>query len=171
MTLNKLVLALGTLLAACSGAPVPGAVAPTARACQGGSVRGDAELARYARCETVSGDLDITAVTDLRSLADLRSVKGTLAIHGTERLYSLSGLENLGHVETLIIERNRGLINAEGLKALNWAEKIRIVGNPRLTSSGGSLDGLRHVAAEVSLVDNVGLSAEGFAMESRVSAL
>jgi len=119
----------------------------------------------------VNGDLDIVAVTDLQALSHLRYVNGTLAIHRTERLYSLSGLESLRRVETLLIERNRGLISVEGLGSLSRAETIRIIGNPRLTSTRGTLDGLGRVATEVKMFDNAGLRAEGFAMESRVSAL
>jgi len=173
MTMNKIVLALGALLAACSGSAVPRAAAPAAAAtaCEGGSVHSDAELERYGHCVTIAGDLDVTGVTSVQPLARLRSVDGTLSIRRTERLYSLSGLENLRRVDTLRIERNRGLISIRSLNALAHAEKVSIVANPRLSSSQGLMDGLKRVAADITMVGNVGLRAEGVAMESRVSVL
>jgi hypothetical protein len=168
MTMNKLVLALGTLLAACSGAPAPSAIAPTqsASVCEGGSVRSDAELARFAHCTEIAGDLALSGVTSTEALERLRSVDGTLSISGTERLYTLSGLENLRRVSTLRIERNRRLISIGSLRALTHAKTVSIVANPRLSRSGGSLDGLTRVAAEVTVMDNVGLRAEGVAIGS-----
>jgi len=173
MTTNAIVLAFGTLLSACSGSAVPGAAAPTsaAAACEGGSVRSDVELERYVHCTTIAGDLDVTGVTSVSPLHHLRSVEGTLSIRRTEHLYSLSGLESLRRVDILRIEQNRGLISIASLNALAHAEKVNIVANPRLSSSGGLMDGLKRIAAEITLVDNVGLRAEGVAMGSRVSVL
>jgi uncharacterized protein YunC (DUF1805 family) len=173
MTMNKIVLALGALLAACSGSAVPGAAAPTVAAatCDGGSVRGDAELERYGHCATIAGDLDVTGVTSVEPLRRLRAVDGTLSIHRTERLYSLSGLENLRRVDTLRIEQNRGLISIGSLNALAHAEKVSIVANPRLSGSRGLMDGLKRAAAEITMLNNAGLRAEGVAMGSRASML
>jgi hypothetical protein len=173
MTMNKIVLALGALLAACSGSAVPGAAAPAAATttCEGGSVRGDLELERYGHCVAIAGDLDVTGVTSVEPLRRLRTVDGSLSIRRTERLYSLSGLENLRRVDTLRIEQNRGLISIGSLNALAHAEKVSIVANPRLSSSRGLMDGLKRVAAEITMVGNVGLRAEGVAMETRVSVL
>ena len=173
MTMNKIVLALGTLLAACSGSAVPTAVAPAPAAalCDGGTVRSDAELERFAHCTAIAGDLDVSGVTGMQPLEHVRTVYGTLGIHGTERLYTLSGLENLRRVNGLRIEQNRGLISIASLKALTHAKTVSIVANPRLSRSGGSLDGLTRVAGEVTLTDNVGLRAEGVAIGSQGTIL
>ncbi len=173
MTMNKIVLALGTLLAACSGSAVPAAVAPApaASVCEGGSARGDAELAHYAGCTAITGDLDVSGVTSMQALERLRSVDGTLSISGTARLYTLTGLENLRRVNALRIERNRGLISIGSLKALTHANTVSIVANPRLSRSGGSLDGLTRMAGEVTVIDNVGLRAEGVAIGSQGTIL
>jgi hypothetical protein len=166
MTMNKIVLALGTLLAACSGSAVPAAVAPAPQAalCDGGSVRSDAELERFTHCTAIAGDLVVSGVTSMKPLEDVRTVYGTLSIRRTERLYTLTGLENLRRVNALDIEENRGLISIGSLKSLTRAKSVSIVANPRLSRSGGSLDGLTRVAGDVTVKDNLGLRAEGVAV-------
>ena len=168
MIKNILLVAVGTLLAACSGSGLPHAAAPAlgASACEAGSVNGDAELEQYARCTTVAGDLEISRVTSVKALEHLRSVDGTLTIRETDHLYSLAGLEHLRRVNVLRLEKNRGLISIGSLNALARAEKVSIVQNPRLSRTHGLMAGLRHAVAEVTLVDNLGLRAEGVTMAS-----
>lgn len=174
MTSPKIVvLALATLLAACSGSVTHEARAPrqAGASCKGGSVSGDAELARFARCVTVHGDLDVTGVTTLAPLRALESVAGTLAIRKTDRLYSLDGLEHLTRVEELSLEQNRGLISIGSLNALAHADRVRIVANPRVTSTRGFMNGLSREGSQITVVGNVGLRAEGVASTDRVSVL
>jgi hypothetical protein len=174
MTTTKIVvLALGTLLAACSGSGIHDAEAPrqVGGACEGGSIHGDAELARFAHCVTVHGDLEVTSVTTLAPLRALEAVDGTLAIRQTERLYTLEGLERLNRVEELSIEQNRSLISIGSLNALAHAARVSIVANPRLTSMHGFMNALSRSGSQITLVGNVGLRAEGVASTERVSVL
>ena len=107
----------------------------------------------------------------MQPLENVRTVYGTLSIRGTERLYTLTGLENLRRVNALSIEQNRGLISIGSLKALTQAKTVSIVANPRLSRSGGSLDGLTRRASEVTVKDNLGLRAEGVAIGERGTVL
>jgi hypothetical protein len=164
--LNKTIaLVLASLLAACSSSGMshlaPGSAA--APACQGGVVHDDAELQHYAGCTSVAGDLDVEGVTTLSPLSDLRNVEGTLRIRDTTRLYNLAGLERLGHVTELFIERNRALISGASLNRLTQAQAVRIAGNPRLSRAYGLLRGLRAGSSALRIENNAGLTAEGLA--------
>jgi hypothetical protein len=174
MTVTKLVLlTLGTFLAACSGSPLHAAAAPrpNGAACEGGSVHGDGELARYEHCVSIRGDLDVTAVTTLAPLRELESVEGTLAIRKTERLYSLAGLERVRRVRGLSIAHNRSLISVGSLNELAHAERVSIVSNPRLTSTQGFMKRLSRAGSRITLSGNAGLRAEGVVSDARVSVL
>ena len=172
-TLKPMLLALGTLLAACSGSGIHDAAVPRQNGveCEGGSVHGDAELARYAACATIKGDLDVTSVSTLAPLRELEAVDGMLTIRKTDRLYSLSGLERLRRVEGLAIEENRSLISIGSLNMLAHAERVSIVLNPRLTSTQGFMNGLSRATSRITVVGNAGLRAEGVASSVRVSVL
>lgn len=168
MTRTLLVLTLA--LAACSRQVHPSAApAAAARTCEGGAVRSDADLDRYAGCAVIAGDLDVRGVTSVEPLARVRAVEGALAIHDTRRLYSLTGLERLRAVGSLSIERNEGLISIASLNALTTAERVSVTKNHRLSRVHGFLSGLGP-SSEVSVIDNVGLRAEGMASAGSTAA-
>src|SRR3954468_13231494 len=102
---------LSTTLAACSSFVTQPAT-PTAAGvqCPGGTLRSEADVAAYAHCQSVDGDLRITQsdLSDLSALAGLRSVSGTFEISGNPELEDLSGLEQLSSVGALEI-RNNGI--------------------------------------------------------------
>ena len=117
MNPKLIALAFSTLLGACTGAGSHAAArAGTAPvACEGSSVRSDAELARYAGCTEIEGSLSIEGVTTLAPLRDVHRIDGALSVRNTRRLYTLAGLEALDEVGELRIEKNVGLINAGSL--------------------------------------------------------
>jgi hypothetical protein len=131
------------LAAACSGAgqdlPVTRSVA--LEVCPGGTVRNDAELARFAKCDGVSGDLRISGVTSLAPLSHVRAVSGNLAVTFTNKLTSLHGLEQLESVQTLALVDNLRLDDICQLSQLRSAENVAIVKMPALRSLTG-LSGL-----------------------------
>jgi hypothetical protein len=150
------------LLAACSGAAHPQASSVAHEPdCRGGSIHSDAELARFEHCVAVEGDLQVSGVRTLKSLASLREVTGTLEIGPTEQLVALAGLERLEAVGTLVLTRNRALIDARALNGLDRSEHVRVGGNPRLSKSFGFLEGLPVRDAKLELSHNIGLEAEG----------
>jgi hypothetical protein len=153
---------LSLLLAACSGAAHPQASAvASAASCRAGSIRGDAELARYAHCSSIDGDLRVSDVTTLKPLAALKEVQGALVIGPTRELSTLSGLEQLERVQHLVLERNRALISAHALNGLVQAEHVRISNNPLLSKSFGFFEALPVRDSKLELGHNVGLEAEG----------
>lgn len=156
------VAAFALLLNACAGAAHPqGAEVPNRTTCRGGSVRGDAELAKLAGCESITGDVSITDVTTLAPLARLESVTGTLAIGPTRELTTLAGLERLESAHRVVLERNVALINARALNGLLDATRVEVRNNPRLSKSFGFLEGLALRDARLELTHNIGLEAEG----------
>src|SRR6266545_1353914 len=141
MNPKLIALAFSSLLGACTGAgPRAAAHSGTAPvACEGSSVRSDAELARYAGCTEIEGSLSIEGVTTLAPLRDVHRIDGTLSVRNTRRLYTLAGLEALDEVGELRIEKNVGLINAGSLNGLTLAASVVIAENPRLTNRYGLL--------------------------------
>lgn len=159
---------LSLLLAACSGAVRPHASSVASEpSCLGGSVTGDAELARLEHCVAVEGALRVQGVTTLKPLAQLKEVTGTLEIGPTSSLKSLAGLENLDSVGGLVLTQNRALISARALDGLLQAERVRISNNPRLSKSFGLLPALQMRDAKLELRHNAGLEAEGLKSASR----
>ena len=168
MALKSIVFALGVVTAACSGAGFSrhGLNAPVRHACAGGFVSSDRDLARYAGCEAVAGDLAIANVSTLAPLASVQSVAGTLRISGTARLYSFKGLEALESVGALEVQGNRALISVGGLKHLVHAERVLMSENPRLSSAFGLPPALTQGSSQISLARNAGLAAEGVGASS-----
>ena len=138
-------------------------------ACEGSSVRSDAELARYAGCTEIKGSLSIEGVTTLAPLGDLHRVEGALSVRNTRRLYTLAGLDALEQVGELVIEQNRGLINAGGLNRLTLAGSVVIAQNPRLTKKYGLLRQLSSGSTRIRYEANMGLRAEGITPTSEQS--
>ena len=163
MTTKTIVLALGILMAACSGPGLRASAqsAPSGTACVGGEWWGDDEVARYGSCASVDGDLVLHDVSSLGPLAALRRVDGALRIEHTTRLYSLSGLERLASVERLELIDNRGLISVSGLKNLEHAPRVVIRQNQRLSGSFGFLQRLNRTATDLRIERSAGLEAEG----------
>ena len=146
-------------MVACSGTaqrPVATVAPEAARSCQGRAVHGDAELAAFAGCSEVQGDLRISGVSSLESLAALKQVDGTLGIEGNPELTDLAGLESLSRVGTMVLERN-GFFTIEGLEGVREIGRLAIADNPRLTSIAG-LNQVRDVR-EVVIAHNPRLSA------------
>jgi hypothetical protein len=138
---GALVLALVTGCA--SSAPRVDASGTLARAravCPGGSVRGDQELAGWAGCRRIEGDLVMSGVSSLSPLASLEAVGGTLAVRASSA-ESLDGLERLRSVGGLALEENQKLDDISALESLDTAKRLSFVGNPRLSSPNG-LSGL-----------------------------
>ncbi|HEY3496107.1 MAG TPA: hypothetical protein VGK73_15520 [Polyangiaceae bacterium] len=172
MLKQALTLALAAFATACGAASQRPALTADSNVCPSGSVRGDAELERYASCTRVSGDLIVEDVTSLGALSELRRVDGVLRIQGTDRLYSLEGLDNLENVRELSLDKNRALINAGGLNGVARVNAVTITGNPRLTKSFGILNGLRERPSRLTITANAGLDAEGLrtvATERRIA--
>jgi hypothetical protein len=156
------VAALALLLNACAGAAHPQASSvPSRSACRGGSVQGDAELAKLEGCVSIEGDVSISAVSTLAPLATLKSVTGTLAIGPTHELTTLSGLEGLESARGVVLEHNASLINARALNGLLETSRVEVSHNPRLSKSLGFLEGLAMRDTKLELFHNVGLEAEG----------
>jgi hypothetical protein len=168
MNPKMIALAFSTLLGACTGAGSQHAARAGAApvACEGSSVRSDAELARYAGCTEIQGSLSIEGVTTLAPLADLHRVEGALTVRNTRRLYSLAGLEALAEVGELRIEKNVGLINAGSLNGLSLAASVVIAENPRLTKRYGLLGQLTNGSTRIRYEANAGLRAEGIVTTS-----
>jgi hypothetical protein len=131
---------------------VVGAATPVQ--CVGATLQSAEDLARYAGCEAVTGDLIVTGtdLSDLQALERVRSVSGTLAISENPYLDDLRGLGRLERVGRLTIEGNADLDDLSGLTSLTEASSLIIRGNPELTSLRG-LEGLRHTEQLV-LADN-----------------
>ncbi|HTQ03640.1 MAG TPA: hypothetical protein VMI54_07275 [Polyangiaceae bacterium] len=163
---KQLLMLVCTLSAACSTTSLPPARtnAPanaSAPSCAGGVAQNDAELARYAGCSAIDGDLLVRDVTSLESLGALEHMAGRLRIEHTERLYSLAGLERLRSVRELELRHNDGLISGGALRGLAHAERIELSDNPRLTRSYGFMQGIERSGARLDLSRNTGLTAEG----------
>jgi hypothetical protein len=156
------VTAFALLLNACAGAAHPqGASLPGRADCRGGSVHGDAELAKLEGCVSIDGDVRITNVTSLAPLASLKTVTGTLEVGPTHQLTTLAGLESLKSARSVVLEHNVALINARALNGLFDASRVHVSNNPRLSKSFGLLEGLAMRDAKLELSHNVGLEAEG----------
>jgi hypothetical protein len=171
--MNRIVLStVGVLAMACSGGEL-GRAPATAQStrCDGGLVMSDLDLQRFEGCREVSGDLALRGVTSLAPLASLRRVDGALRIEHTTRLYTLAGLEQLRRVSSLEIHHNAGLINGGPLRHLEQADYVAITRNPRLSTTFGFLDGIRHAGGDVDLVQNWGLAAEGVPQLATPSSL
>jgi hypothetical protein len=151
------------LSAACSAAGIHQSAPRTAGlvACPGGVVQNDAELARYEGCERIDGDLLVTGVSSVAPLAELVQVIGSLRIERTERLYTLSGLESLRGARDLELRNNAGLISGAALASLTQVGHVTVEQNPRLSGARGLMRSLRQSGAQIQLVRNAGLSAEG----------
>lgn len=130
----------------CAARVAPSAVTATAAppvACAGGVVHDSSDLAKYASCDSVVGDLSIRATdfTRIDALARLRSVSGSLVISDNSRLADLRGLEQLGSVGSLEIARNAELTELDALSHLERANEVSISDNAELRSLHG-LEGL-----------------------------
>ncbi len=169
---RKIVVAVIAALAGACSSTVPGPAASPAPTphCAGGTVRSDAELARYEGCTKVVGDLHVQGVTTLESLSSLRSVTGTLQVGPTRALYDLSGLEQLRSVGELVLERNAGLLSARPLNGLTDAQRVRANRNPRLSMSFGFMNGVNRDSCSFELSRNAGLEAEGLVEVTRAKS-
>ncbi len=163
--------------------PVASAAAMAANvSCVGGVLQSAADVALYSACDSVTGDLRISApdLADLTALARLRSVSGKLEISGNLSLDDLSGLERLEQVGALSIHDNAGLYQTRGLssltevgdlvvednaklnslrglRSLSHARSVQIRNNPRLCALG-MLPALARVDHDVTVLENRGLS-------------
>ena len=88
--------------------------------CAGGSIQSAADATLYSACDSVNGDLRISAsdLTDLSALAGLHSVSGKLEIVGNPQLDQLSGLEQLQHAGSLSVRDNAELDDLSALAGL-----------------------------------------------------
>ena len=68
------------------------------------------------------------------------------------------GLERIGELRELVVERNRSLISLAGLAGVRRARSVRIVNNPRLCADFGLLPALVVVEERLVLSSNAGLS-------------
>jgi len=122
--------------------------------CVGATLRSAEDVALYAGCEAVSGDLSVTGgeLSDLTGLQRIRSVSGTLSIAGNPHLDDLTGLGQLQSVGRLVIAGNPDLDDLAGLSSLSRAGSIVIRDNPEL----GTLRGLEGIerAEHVSITNN-----------------
>jgi hypothetical protein len=174
---------LGSAAGACS-APLarPAVASVEAGPCGGATLKSDAEVAAFAHCSEVQGDLRIEGgVTDLDSLGSLRRVAGTLSISNTNGLEDLRGLErltsvgaleiagnerlertlglgNLQRVGKLVVKHNSQLVSLGGLKSLQRAESVEISNNRVLAGYFGLLPRLARVEEQLVLRQNLGLS-------------
>jgi hypothetical protein len=134
---RQTVLFLALATGCASQAPHVDTPGTSARAvCPGGSVRSDGELARFAGCRRIEGDLTVSGVSSLAPLASLERVFGTLAVHASNT-ESLTGLERLRSVGGLALEANPELDDVSALESLETAARLSFVGNPRLSSPSG----------------------------------
>lgn len=104
--------------AACSAPEArPALSASASLECQGGVVRSEADAARFAGCETVVGDLEISGsdLTELAELSSVRRVTGKLSVVGNTRLISLAGLKGVVRAGSVEIHRNPLLCGYFGL--------------------------------------------------------
>ena len=124
----------------------PSVQAPRAGQCEGGRVQGDRALARYARCQRVSGDLTVSGVSNFKPLLGLKQVDGTLRL--TKNAATALALAGLRQVDTLVVDSNPRLEEISGLDALTSAKRIEIRGNSELKS----FDGPAHLQALDELV-------------------
>jgi hypothetical protein len=137
------VLALALVTGCASSAPrvdASGTLAPARAVCPGGSVGGDQELASWAGCRRIEGDLVVNGVSSLSPLASLEAVGGTLSVRASTA-ESLDGLERLRSVGGFALEKNQKLDDISALASLASAKRLSFVGNPRLSSPSG-LSGL-----------------------------
>ncbi len=158
--------------AACSTTRMrPESAARPAIECDGATVQGSREAARFYACESIAGDLTIrgTELTDLSDFARVRSISGRLVIDDNPKLggvdglarlesvrsveitnnpelQSLRGLERVERLERLVLRKN-GLFRTQGLEGLHAVGDLVIERNPRLLSLGG----LSHVSRARSL--------------------
>lgn len=131
------VLALAFVAGCASSAPHAAAPGTQARAvCPGGSALGDQQLASFAGCRRIEGDLAVSGVSTLSPLASLERVDGTLAIKASS-VDSLSGLERLRSVGGLTLEANQKLDDVSALESLESSKRLSLVGNRKLSSPTG----------------------------------
>ena len=124
----------------------PAAPVGAAVPCLGGTLRSAADAARYAACDTVTGDLHITqsSLSSLEALSRLRQVSGTLEISGNSELDDLRGLSQLSRVGALEVHGNADLDSLVGLEGLHSAPTVSITDNAELGTLKG-LEGLTQV--------------------------
>lgn len=98
------------------------------------------------------------ALTNIIGLANLTAVDHNLTIRSNSALTNITGFSSLTTVGTLNgdelrIENNGNLLNVDGLFSLNYATKIVIVGNSKLTNLNG-LSALTFVEHSLILSNN-----------------
>ncbi len=170
MISKNVVLASCLLLVACSStAQTSPPVAPVlAESCGGREVRSDEQLAAYARCSSISGDLNVSYVTTLTPLSRVRQVGGALRIENTVA-ESLEGLEALESVATLTLANNRQLDDVSQLRRLSHAHAVVVAKNPDLRSLRG-FSGLSSLD-RLTLHDNGFYSLDGLEQLTHVGQL
>jgi hypothetical protein len=149
---------VAAMTVACSGTaqrPAEMAAAQPTKACQADTVYGNAALERVSGCAEIQGDLRISGVTTLEPLAGLTKVHGTLTIEDSPKLAKMTGLEQLSHVDGLVLSRT-GLFTTQGLEGLRVVKRLAVAENPRLISVAG-LNQVREVG-QVVIVNNPRLS-------------
>jgi hypothetical protein len=162
--LTAVVVALAANACAVRGVAPVAATSNAKVSCAGGIVRTAADAALYGACDTINGDLHISApeLSDLSAFAGLHQVVGTLEIAGNSQLDDLSGLEELEQVGSLSIHDNADLDDLAGLRNLHHASSVVISGNGELATLRG-LEGLTRVQKLViqhnGLYQAVGLSS------------
>lgn len=130
--------------------------------CAGGTIHSAADAVLFAGCDTVHGDLRISAadLEDLSALAGLKRVSGTLEISQNPELDDLHGLEQLEQVGALTLRNNPDLGDLSGLDGLVRAAHVTIDHNGIYRASG--ISNLAEVG-DLSITNNAKLnSLEGF---------
>jgi hypothetical protein len=126
---------LATLTGACSARDAQPAAAPAvAFECEGGTVRSEADAARYAGCESIVGDLSISgsSLTDVSAFRQVRSVSGKLVVTDNARLISLAGLKHVSSARAVEIRNNPMLAAYPGLlPALDQVDESVVVRSNR----------------------------------------
>jgi len=164
------------------GAPNVNAGEGPSGLCEGGRIAAGADVAKFAGCRAVLGDLTVegTDLSDLTALSELRAVTGALTIRNNAMLRSLRGLESLARVGslvlrenglygthgveglrqvgTLVIAGNRLLISLQGFRDLTHVDNLVVTHNPRVCAGLGLFPALSRVNRRLVVTSNLGLS-------------
>ena len=83
-------------------------------------LRNQEELISFSEFEyeEIKGNLYITNCTDLNPLLFLTKIQGDLTVHNCEGLRNFDGLNNISHIENLIINSNNEIFDLNGFESL-----------------------------------------------------
>jgi hypothetical protein len=140
----------------------PASAAQNTVVCAGGTIRSAQDAVLFAGCDSISGDLRVSAadLEDLSALAGLKRVSGTLEISQNPELDDLHGLERLEQVGGITIRNNPELSDLSGLSGLVRAAHVTIDHNGIYRATG--ISSLAEVG-DLTITNNAKLnSLEGF---------